>query len=235
MWLCGSVLTCSVTVMPLILGRYMFETYLVPGTQVHDIYAFSVGAYAMVILGIVVNWFGQRYNAIMEMVSWKDCVNEAVAASRQKLVLACKAVYFGAAFGFIIPLLLGVAVDLFVFMPIRFSKSSGALVLHLSEDWSFGVVYLGIVYGVIYVLPTNVLQRTLDQAVGNGISEMDTWEITRLAIAPIIAGTSMAILFPGALALGTISTLGVDDLPILGLDLCRWNEVNPGVDADGPG
>ncbi|KAF7725250.1 hypothetical protein EC973_000338 [Apophysomyces ossiformis] len=191
-----------------LLGRHMFETYLTPESQVHDIYAFSVGAYTMVLLGSLINWVSRKYTTISEVADWKAYLDETMASGKEKFSLASKAVYFSGSLGFIIPLLLGVAIDLYVFMPIRYSKSSGALVLHLSEDWAFGVVYLGIVYGVIYVLPTNPIQRALDQLTGNGIADMDIWEVTRLAIAPVIFGTVLAILFPGALALGTIRILG---------------------------
>lgn len=44
-----------------------------------------------------------------------------------------KATYFGVVFGVALPLLLGVAVDMYIFMPIRYSKSTDALVIHISE------------------------------------------------------------------------------------------------------
>lgn len=43
-----------------------------------------------------------------------------------------KALYVSLAFGLIIPLLLGIAVDLYIFMPLRYSKTT-ALVVHISE------------------------------------------------------------------------------------------------------
>lgn len=148
MWLSGSTLTCSITIVPLLLGRHVFEVYL--NAKVHDMYAFIAGAYIMVFLSILINWVGHK----MEVLTRNGGalrMSEVVAGAKDKLTLVCvlqaisvisplirkkqasKLVYLAAVFGFIIPLLIGVAADLFVFMPIRLSKSSDALVIHMSE------------------------------------------------------------------------------------------------------
>ncbi|ORY93848.1 hypothetical protein BCR43DRAFT_551551 [Syncephalastrum racemosum] len=216
MWLSGSTLTCSITIVPLLLGRHVFDVYL--GAKVHDMYAFIAGAYIMVFLSILINWAGHK----METLTRNGGVlrmSEVIAGAKDKLTMVCKLVYLAAVFAFIIPLLIGVAADLFIFMPIRLSKSSDALVIHMSEDWSFGVVYLGIFYGVVYVLPNNVIQRTLDGFTRNGLG-VNTWALTRSLVLPIVLGATGAIVTPGAVALSAIRLLGLTD-PAMHLAMFR--------------
>lgn len=64
MWLSGSLLTCSITVVPLLLGRHIFEQFIKPGAQVQDMYAFILGAYIMTFLSLVINWVGHKFDAL---------------------------------------------------------------------------------------------------------------------------------------------------------------------------
>lgn len=87
MWLSGSALTCSLTVVPLLLGRHIFDMYLAPGTKVHDLYAFIAGAYFMVFLSIIINWIGHKYETVVRSggrVSWPGVLVQA--KEKMKLV-----------------------------------------------------------------------------------------------------------------------------------------------------
>jgi hypothetical protein len=111
--------------------------------------------------------------------------------------------------GWMIPLLVGVMIDLYVFMPTRYSNSAHpAVVLHLFQDWSFGVLYLGILHGIIHILPTNTWQRTVDLYISNGLVSLDVWKFSKTALAPWFLGSTGTILFPGTMAWAMIKILG---------------------------
>ncbi|KAI8148867.1 hypothetical protein BJV82DRAFT_201164 [Fennellomyces sp. T-0311] len=207
MWISGSILTCSLTVAPLLLGRHVFEKYL-SGSKVHDMYAFIVGAYIMMFLSILINWVGQKYEAAQR--SGVD-LPHAASYVKQGVRKALKWSYFAVAVGFVIPLLLGVFADVYIFMPIRYSSSSDELVIHVSEDWSFGVVFMGIFYGVVYILPNNPVQRYLDSVSGGNFWEIDTWRVTRTTIAPIVSAAISAIAIPGLLSLAAVRLFNIYD------------------------
>lgn len=120
-----------------------------------------------------------------------------------------KALYVMITVGWMIPLLVGVMIDLYVFIPIRYSNSSHqAVVLHLSKDWSFGVLYLGILHGIIHILPTNTWQRTVDLYIFNGVVSLDIWKFSRTILVPWILGLTGAVLFPGTVAWAVMKILG---------------------------
>ena len=57
-----------------------------------------------------------------------------------------KVTYLAVTFGFAIPMLLGILADIYIFMPIRYSSSNDALVIHVSEVKNvdiFSVCYIG--------------------------------------------------------------------------------------------
>ncbi|KAG2220865.1 hypothetical protein INT45_004033 [Circinella minor] len=221
MWVSGSALTCSLTVAPLLLGRHVFEKYL-SGTQVHDMYAFIVGAYIMMFLSIFINWIGQKYEELSRNHGDVDipAVTKYIKNGVQK---ALKVIYFALAFGFVIPMLLGILADVYIFMPIRYSSSNDALVIHVSEDWSFGVVFMGIFYGAVYILPNNPVQRYIDGVVGGNVWEIDTLKITRSAIGPIVGTAGSAIVVPGLLSVAAVRIFSIDDSALqLALFRCAY-------------
>ncbi|KAI8393645.1 uncharacterized protein BYT42DRAFT_609419 [Radiomyces spectabilis] len=225
MWLSLSALAFSIMIAPLLLGRHLFETYLGAENQVHDVYAFSLGAYVMVLLSIVVNWFSHLFDT-WQAESWDVAYNVMKSSIKEKLYLMVKFIYLGLSAGLVVPLLLGVTVDLYIFMPIRLAKSSEALVLHLPECWSFGVAYLSIIYGVAHVIPNNNLRRTLDQLLENGVMQLNPWGITRTIIVPMVVGSIAAISIPGILAWGVVQMLAKHD-PSIQLAIVRC--MYPGV------
>ncbi|CAO3592354.1 unnamed protein product [Absidia cylindrospora] len=213
MWLSGSVMTCTVTAVPLLLGRFLFETYVSPNKSMHDLYSFVFGAYVMVLLTRVFNWVARGSDYYFNHRDHGGCLyllNKTQSHLRQKMANGCKFIYLTVTIGWMIPLLVGVAVDLYVFIPIRYANSSHhALVIHLSEDWSFGVAGIGIVYGMIYVLPTNTWQRTLDRYIADGLTTLNVWTLTTAHLGPWILGALCTIFVPGGLARILICLLDV--------------------------
>lgn len=62
MWFSISLFTCSVTVLPLLVGRGLFKYYLAPGSKVNDLYSFALGIYLMAGLAILVHWMTECYS-----------------------------------------------------------------------------------------------------------------------------------------------------------------------------
>ena len=134
------------------------------------------------------------------------------------------------AFGFVIPLLLGIAVDLFVFMPIRSSNMDKGLVIHVSQvrlpllflrrknswehicttqNWSFGVAYMSIIHHLIHVLPANNrIRQKLTEIIGEDMMQANLWNITRSVIVPVMISALLAIIVPGMISWGILQMLG---------------------------
>ncbi|KAI8640568.1 hypothetical protein BD408DRAFT_484022 [Parasitella parasitica] len=194
MWFSISVFTCSVTVLPLLTGRTLFKSYLSPGSKVNDLYSFALGLYTMSGCGILAHWIKEWYSN-----SQNANREEMIQNAKDKASKAAKFFYFAITFGLIIPLLFGIAVDLFVFMPRRDFNADTGLVIYISQNWSFGVAYMTTVHNLIHLLPANNrLRQKLNEIIGgNGIMVADTWVVTRTVIAPVILVALLAITIPG--------------------------------------
>ncbi|CAO3631806.1 unnamed protein product [Cunninghamella blakesleeana] len=217
MWLSSTLLTCTLSVVPVCLGRVFFNLF-VTEKQVHDIYCFTLGVYIMVSLGLLIDWASNKH------ISWQESGSElnqntVLQYLKEKLQLGAKLFYLLVTLGFILPLMLGIVVDLYLFMPLRYSIHDQPMVLHLSEDWVFGIAYMSVIYGVIQVLPNNQWKQFMDGLFGNGITRISSWVITRSFFLPVMLGTILAITIPGIMAWGCVKLL--DDASRM-LILVRW-------------
>ncbi|ORZ08593.1 hypothetical protein BCR42DRAFT_140245 [Absidia repens] len=213
MWLCGSVMACSLTVVPLLFGRFILDNCITHGKQLHDVYAYVFGVCAMVLSTNSLRSIARGTNYLKQDGGLFDLLDKLSACVRQKTLNSCKILYLTFMIGCLIPLLMGLAVDLYVFAPFRSNTPSSQLVLTLDlfSNWNYGLVYLGIMYRLAYILPTNTWKRGIDQYMMAGLSSLNTWTLTRTVFAPWIIGTACAIVIPGGSAWIVLHLLGVQD------------------------
>lgn len=219
MWFSISLFTCSVTVVPLLAGRALFKVYFAPEAKVNDLYSFALGIYIMAGLGTVIHWCIECYSTYKANGYNQD---EIMTYMKEKTGKILKFLYFASTFGIVIPLLLGIAVDLFVFMPIRSFDAETGLVISISQNWSFGVAYMSIIHNVIHVLPANNgLRQKLNGLIGDGVMQADIWSITRTVIVPVILAAVLAITIPGITSWGILQMLDPKD-PSLQITVTRY-------------
>ncbi|KAI7896747.1 uncharacterized protein EV154DRAFT_535463 [Mucor mucedo] len=219
MWFSISLFSCSVTVVPLLVGRALFKYYLAPGSKVNDLYSFALGIYIMAGLGTMTHWINECY-ATYKTNEYNN--DEIMTYMKEKTKKIAKFLYLSSMFGLVIPLLFGIAVDLFVFMPIRSFNSESGLVIYVTQNWSFGVAYMSIIHNIIHVLPANnSVRRKLIGLVGDGIMQTDVWNITRTVIVPVIVTALLAITIPGIASWGILRFLDPKD-PSLQITVTRY-------------
>ncbi|KAF1798687.1 hypothetical protein FB192DRAFT_1310118 [Mucor lusitanicus] len=218
MWFSISVFACSVTVLPLLAGRMLFQLYLAPGSKVNDLYSFALGIYLMTGCAILAHWANECYTTTRSANQ-----EEMIKYAKEKAGKALKFFYFAVMFGIVIPLLFGIAVDLFVFMPRRDFNADTGLVIYISQNWSFGVAYMSTIHNLIHVLPANNrIRQRLDETIGgNGIMLADSWIITRTVIAPVILVALLAITIPGITSWAILQMLDPKD-PSLQINVTRY-------------
>ncbi|CAO3592954.1 unnamed protein product [Absidia cylindrospora] len=216
MWLCGSVVTCSFTVAPLLFGRFILDNCITHGKQLHDLYAYVFGVCAMVLSTNSLRSVARGTNYLKQDGGLFDLLDKLSACVRQKTLNSCKILYLAFMIGWLIPSLTGLVVDLYVFAPFRSNLSSNqlALTLELFNNWNYGLVYLGIMYRLVYILPTNTWKRGIDQYMMAGLSSLDIWTLTRTVFAPWIIITTCAVIIPGGSAWIMLHLLGVQDASV---------------------
>ncbi|KAL7319178.1 hypothetical protein PS15m_002347 [Mucor circinelloides] len=218
MWFSISLFACSVTVLPLLTGRTLFKLYLAPGSKVNDLYSFALGIYLMTGCAILIHWAKECYSTTQNSNQ-----EEIIKYAKEKAGKTLKFFYFAIMFGLVIPLLFGIAVDLFVFMPRRDFNADTGLVIYISQNWSFGVAYMSTIHNLIHVLPANnrIRQRVNEIIGGNGIMLADSWVITRTVIAPVILVALLAITIPGITSWAILQMLDPKD-PSLQITVTRY-------------
>ncbi|CEJ00887.1 hypothetical protein RMCBS344292_14929 [Rhizopus microsporus] len=222
MWFSISLFVCSVTVVPLLVGRLLFKVYLAPQADVvNDLYSFALGLYLMMCIGYLAHWLYQSYVAYSARGNAQT--EQCLAYIKEKGIKASRYIYLISTLAVIIPLLLGVSVDLFVFMPIRIHNSSGPIVINLSQDWAFGIVCMSIIYHTVLLLPTtNAVRQYMDQIFGNNMIQADLNLITRKVIAPVIITTLLAIITPGVISFCILYIMGTSRDPSYQLLVTRY-------------
>jgi E3 ubiquitin-protein ligase DOA10 len=65
LWLSGSALLCSLTILPLVLGRYVFEKGFHLEVPVHDMYSYFVGGIIILLAGAFVGFLSDVINDVV--------------------------------------------------------------------------------------------------------------------------------------------------------------------------
>ncbi|KAI8985147.1 hypothetical protein BDB01DRAFT_100095 [Pilobolus umbonatus] len=130
-WLTASILVCSVSIVPLLLGRHLLSKVIIPDKPVHDFYAFTAGAYAMIMMSSSLNWIVQKHKTLedghcIDIVSIRDYLAQVT----YRIFMFLKMVTVS---GILIPFLVGLILDLYIFTPLRLSKYKDAVVINLTE------------------------------------------------------------------------------------------------------
>ncbi|KAI9020804.1 hypothetical protein CLU79DRAFT_218346 [Phycomyces nitens] len=206
-WLSGSAAVCIHTITPLLLGRSLYRIYFDTNQQMSDIYAVILGVFVILVSAVTIDWVSQVIGRTRQR-GFEVCIEEGMTHAKQYILLA---LYLSGIIALVLPLLLGITIDLYLFVVFRPSEPSDRITIHLSQDWALGIVCLGIIYGVIYILPNNALQRKIDQVVEDGISNIHLWSITRSLLGPVVFGLLIGVISPGALAMGGIHAIPISD------------------------
>ncbi|KAG2172819.1 hypothetical protein INT43_000169 [Umbelopsis isabellina] len=207
MWFCGSVFLCSVTIIPLLLGRHIFDNYITTDRKVHDIYSFALGLYLMWFFAVAFDWTAKHKQRLADN-GWHMHGTDIKQVATKYGSVALKVGYLFTTIGLILPLLVGLCMELYILNPFRDLDNKPPTIDPL-QDWAFGIVLLNILHGVINVLPENHLQQLLTQVFGAGITRTNIMMATKSIIGPLMLGSVLAILLPSLIIYGSIQTLGM--------------------------
>ncbi|KAG0012247.1 hypothetical protein BGZ80_000100 [Entomortierella chlamydospora] len=200
-----SFLVLSVIV-PMVLGRAIFQ--LKTDRQVHDIYSILVGVYVLCGLWYLVDWVSAKVYTIssqgLQPIDFKTQINAVWSLCRT----VAKLIYFGLAFGIIIPFALGLMIELFIILPLRASIEEKTSIIFV-VNWAVGLLYMKIVHRVLSAMPNLQFAIDLNRVfVGANVNNWDTNLATRRLIIPVL-GTS-ALMIGGPLLMAWITVESLD-------------------------
>ena len=217
-WLFAAATGVSITIVPLVFGRFVFAKVTSNHLRMNDIYAFAIGIY---ILG------GALYGALhyRQFATYlRDTLNPHTPTittflrkSATFIVRFLSLIYIYAAFGILLPALLSLLMEFFFIIPLHtyFSTSFPHLntisserhIIHLIQDWTLGILYLKMAARIVLYSTPSRPASALRAIVRNGWLNPDVRLATRGFIFPAVIAMTIALAAP--LALGWLANATV--------------------------
>jgi E3 ubiquitin-protein ligase MARCH6 len=236
-WMFMGISGVSVTILPLLFGRYLFSLALPPTVEMNDIHAFSLGIYTLGSLSY------SAYHAYKFISSLNRAAPDpmttlhhiAETASRVGLSIL-RFTYVWASLVFLVPFLFAVLKELYFLMPLHaYIGPTEPHVVHLIQDWTLGFLYSRLAARIFLANRHSRPARAFNAVIRDGYMRPNARIATRAFIVPVMALFVVAIALPSSLAFLTSRTLylGASDVkhsmvwrfsfPAVGLSLaCTW-------------
>ena len=210
-WLFTAALGVSTTLLPLVVGRSIFARLTPSHLRTNDIYAFSIGVYAI---------GGTAYALLSTYIrigNLRTYITTSTAESRTSSLFghakdyayrALRICYTYMAFTILLPALFALLVQTYAIIPLHtyFGIAEDRHTIHIVQDWTLGVLYIQAIGRLILFYSPSRPATSLRDIVRNGWLDPDARLATRAFIFP---GTLlMLFLLAVPLTLGrVISTL----------------------------
>ncbi|KAF9098672.1 hypothetical protein BGX27_000753 [Mortierella sp. AM989] len=199
-----SFLVLSVVV-PMVLGRAIFT--LKTDRQVHDIYSILVGAYFLCGLWYLVDWISAKIHAVSSRGLQPVDIEAQLKAVWTLCRMTVKLIYFGLAFGIIMPFILGLMIELFIILPLRTTIEEKTSIIFV-VNWAVGLLYMKIVHRILSAMPNLQFAADMNRVfVGTNVNNWDTNLATRRLILPVLGISILMIGGPLLLAWITVESL----------------------------
>lgn len=208
-WLFAAATGISMTILPLVLGRFFFAKLSPSHLQTNDIFAFSVGIY---FFGGVFYGLSHRHTIATYIrdtlaphtTTVSSLLRKSLSVTGRFLAL----VYTYAAFGILLPALLSLLMEFYLIIPLHtyFSTTFTSLdtiqserhIVHVIQLWTLGVLYVRMAARVILWHGTTRPATALRAIVRDGWLQPDA----RLATRGFILPAALAVLIALATPLG---------------------------------
>ena len=213
-WLFAAVTGVSITIVPLVFGRFVFAKVTFNQLRMNDIYAFSVGMYILggALYGVLYHRKIATY--LQDAVSpHAPTITTFLRKSVTFTVRLLSLVYTYAAFGILLPALFSLLMEFFLIIPLHtyFSTSFTNLhtisserhIIHVIQDWTLGILYLKMAARIILYNTPSRPASALRGIVRNGWLNPDVRLATRGFILPAVIAMMIALSAP--LALGWLA------------------------------
>lgn len=208
-WILMGLSGVGVTILPMLLGRYLFSLVLPDTVEMNDIHAFSLGVYT---LGSIAYSGYHAYNFISSLnqpVPSPLATLQTIATTTSRIglrVLRFTYVWFGLVFA--IPLAFAILIELYFLMPLHAYLGPGEPhVVHIIQDWSLGFLYSRVAAQMIFANRQSRPARAFNAVIADGYLYPNARIATRCFLLPIAALWLIAIAVPSSLAYTTQYTM----------------------------
>lgn len=208
-WVFMGLSGVSVTILPLLFGRYLFSLFLPASVEMNDIHAFSLGIYTLGSLAYSAYHAYTFISSLNRPVPDTMSTLHTIAATTSRVGLRIlRFTYVWASLIFAIPFLFAVLIELYFLMPLHaYLGPTEPHVVHLIQDWTLGFLYSRLAARIIFANRNSRPARAFMAVVKDGYLYPNAKITTRCFLLPVMAMFLVAIAVPGSLAFVTNRTL----------------------------
>ncbi|CAL4114135.1 unnamed protein product [Meganyctiphanes norvegica] len=179
---CASVLCLT---LPVLVGRHCMYAAL-GDTKVHELYTGACGLYLCLLCIRGINLLSQWLQ-----MGWSQVLNRL----RTWGLMASKAIIALFVVAVVIPLMVGVLMELVIVIPLRVPLHQTPI-LFLWQDWALGVLYTKIMCALVMMGPNWWLKTHLEHIYLGGVRGLDLHLLVCQTAIPVIAALSACLSLP---------------------------------------
>ncbi|KFY45094.1 hypothetical protein V495_03122 [Pseudogymnoascus sp. VKM F-4514 (FW-929)] len=210
LWLFAAITGCSLTLIPLVFGRWVFNTILPSEVKKNDIYAFSMG----------INILGGLVYCLINLRSFTLGLQTAVLAPtraptailRKILALSIRTLRLSYAYGafvFLLPTLAAALVEFYLLIPLHTYFAPGSRhTIRFVQSWTLGLLFVNLARRAILWYADSRPAAALRAVVRKGMLDPDVRLATRAFIAPLTLIALLGLAAPMACA-WTVNAMGL--------------------------
>jgi E3 ubiquitin-protein ligase MARCH6 len=208
-WIFMGLSGVSVTILPLLFGRYLFSLFLPPTVEMNDIHAFSLGVYTLASIGYSAYHAGKFISSLNRSMPDPMSTLHTIAATTSRVSgRALRFSYVWATLIFAIPFLFAVLLELYFLMPLHaYLGPKEPHVVHVIQDWTLGFLYSRLAARLVFANRNSRPARAFKAVVRDGWLYPNAKIATRCFLVPVLALFLVAIAVPSSLAFVTSRTL----------------------------
>lgn len=182
-WLMVSL---TMMVIPVCLGRCMFALWVPEGHRVYEVYTAATGLYLCLVLAkggiMLATWLRQGWTALgHRFKEWAKLAGKAVVAVTLLMGL--------------IPLLFGILLEVVVLTPVRVPLHQSPLYF-VWQDWALGAMYTKITVALTFMGPDWWLKEAIEQLYQDGIRNLNLGRVIKNLVIPSVKALGLSLSIP---------------------------------------
>lgn len=201
-WLFAAVTGVSITIVPLVFGRFIFAKLIPTHIQKNDIYAFSIGTYILGSTLYCILHLKDGFDLLRSYLTFdSNTPNRAFETAISVAYQAVSLLYFYAAVGIVIPTIFAFGIEFYFIVPLHtYFCGTEYHTVHFVQSWTLGLLYVKLSTRFIAWYADSRPAEALRAVTRQGYLNPDIRIATRCFIFPAALFLSLALALPIVLA-----------------------------------
>jgi E3 ubiquitin-protein ligase MARCH6 len=197
-WIFAAVTGVSLTIVPLVIGRRMISSFFPGQVRINDLYAFSVGLYAVGGTAYGIFTCRKRLGTLgLKLQPLIASPRQTIASICKAILLAARLVFVAVTFALVLPSLFALLTELYLLVPLHtYLSGDQPHVIHFIQDWTLGVLYVQMAFKVVQWRPQSRPALALNAIIRDGWLRPNANLATRALLVPTVAVALIAVFVP---------------------------------------